>query len=90
MMEQLIYFHDYAMLILILTISLVSYASFSLIKNDFTCRYILDGQKIETIWTILPAFVLIFLALPSLQLLYLLDEVGECDVNVKCVGHQWY
>nr|YP_010536707.1 cytochrome c oxidase subunit II [Trochus sacellum]UYC29879.1 cytochrome c oxidase subunit II [Trochus sacellum] len=90
LMEQLIYFHDHAMLVLTLIISLVAYISISLMTNTFTFRYMLDGQEIETIWTILPALVLVFLALPSLRLLYLLDEVGSCALTIKSIGHQWY
>nr|ARI50071.1 cytochrome c oxidase subunit 2 [Margarites vorticiferus] len=90
LMEQLIYFHDHAMLIIIMIMSLVAYASVSLMTNTLLSRYVLEGQEIETIWTILPAFILIFLALPSLRLLYLLDEVGSCALTIKSVGHQWY
>lgn len=90
LIEQLIYFHDHAILVLTLIITIVAYISVSLITNTFSFRYILDGQEIETIWTILPAVVLIFLALPSLRLLYLLDEVGSCALTIKRIGHQWY
>lgn len=90
LMEQLIYFHDHAILIIILIIRLVAYASVSLVTNSFLSRYTLEGQTIETIWTILPAVILIFLALPSLRLLYLLDEVGPCALTIKRIGHQWY
>lgn len=34
--------------------------------------------------------VLVFLALPSLRLLYLLDEVNDPGLSIKAVGHQWY
>nr|QBC73210.1 cytochrome c oxidase subunit II [Perotrochus caledonicus] len=90
LMEQLIFFHDHAMLMLTLIISLVGYAAFCLMSNSFSSRYVLEGQQIETIWTIVPAIILIFLALPSLRLLYLLDEVGSCTLTLKSVGHQWY
>jgi len=90
LMEELIFFHDHAIIILIIIISLVGYAAFSLILNKFTCRSLVEGQEIETIWTIIPAIILVFLALPSLRLLYLLDEVGDCGLTVKSIGHQWY
>nr|AXA45259.1 cytochrome c oxidase subunit II [Cochlespira sp. MNHN IM 2013-19079] len=90
LMEELIFFHDHAMMILIMIISLVGYAAMSLMLNKYTCRSLVEGQEIETIWTILPAVILIFLALPSLRLLYLLDEVGNCSLTVKSIGHQWY
>nr|QTT61318.1 cytochrome c oxidase subunit II [Tritia mutabilis] len=90
LMEELIFFHDHAMMILIMIISLVGYAAVSLMVNKYTCRSLVEGQAIETIWTIIPAFILIFLALPSLRLLYLLDEIGDCSLTVKSIGHQWY
>nr|YP_010545680.1 cytochrome c oxidase subunit II [Mopalia retifera]UYG48476.1 cytochrome c oxidase subunit II [Mopalia retifera] len=90
MMEQLIFFHDHAMLVLVMIISLLSYAAISLMSNSFLSRSTLESQEIETVWTILPAVVLIFLAFPSLRLLYLLDEVEEPALTIKVVGHQWY
>nr|AXA45376.1 cytochrome c oxidase subunit II [Inquisitor sp. MNHN IM 2013-18505] len=90
LMEEVIFFHDHAMMILIMTISLVGYAAMSLMLNKYTCRSLVEGQEIETIWTVIPAIILIFLALPSLRLLYLLDEIGNCSLTVKSIGHQWY
>nr|YP_010400335.1 cytochrome c oxidase subunit II [Mancinella alouina]UQS76034.1 cytochrome c oxidase subunit 2 [Mancinella alouina] len=90
LMEELIFFHDHAMMILVMIISLVGYAALSLMLNNYTCRSLVEGQEIETIWTIIPAVILVFLALPSLRLLYLLDEVGNCSLSVKTIGHQWY
>nr|AEK84184.1 cytochrome c oxidase subunit II [Alcithoe pseudolutea]AEK84196.1 cytochrome c oxidase subunit II [Alcithoe tigrina] len=90
LMEEVIFFHDHAMMILVMIISLVGYAAVSLMVNKYTCRSLVEGQEIETIWTIIPAFILIFLALPSLRLLYLLDETGDCSLTVKSIGHQWY
>lgn len=90
LIEQLIFFHDHAIVILTLILTLVSYASVALILNSFTSRTLLEGQEIETIWTILPAIILVFLALPSLRLLYLLDEVNNPVVTLKAIGRQWY
>lgn len=48
------------------------------------------GTVIELIWTILPSFILLFIAYPSFALLYSLDEVVDTRYNIKIVGHQWY
>ena len=90
LIEELIFFHDHAIIILVIIISLVGYAALSLILNSLTSRSLVEGQEIETIWTIIPAVILVFLALPSLRLLYLLDEVGDCSLTLKSIGHQWY
>nr|QBC73176.1 cytochrome c oxidase subunit II [Cocculina subcompressa] len=90
LMEQLIFFHDHAMLLLVLIVSVVFYAFISFMSNKYSCRNILAGEEIETIWTIVPGILLVFLALPSLRLLYLLDEVLDSSLTVKVIGHQWY
>nr|YP_009500806.1 cytochrome c oxidase subunit II [Palaemon annandalei]AXB37200.1 cytochrome c oxidase subunit II [Palaemon annandalei] len=90
LMEQLIFFHDHAMLVLILITTLVGFMLSSLFFNSLTNRFLLEHQAIETAWTILPAIILIFIALPSLRLLYLLDEVNNPSVTLKVIGHQWY
>nr|YP_009511964.1 cytochrome c oxidase subunit II [Aristaeomorpha foliacea]AXI97891.1 cytochrome c oxidase subunit II [Aristaeomorpha foliacea] len=90
LMEQLIFFHDHAMVVLILITTLVGYMMATLFFNTFTNRFLLEGQTIEIIWTVLPAVILVFIALPSLRLLYLLDEVNNPSVTLKTIGHQWY
>lgn len=87
---QLISFHDHTLIILTLVISVVSYAIFTIMYNSYTNRYLIEAQQIETIWTIVPAIILVFLALPSLRLLYLTDEVRNPSLTLKAIGHQWY
>lgn len=62
----------------------------TLFFNKLSYRFLLEGQIIEIVWTILPAVTLIFIALPSLKLLYILDEVNNPLLTVKSIGHQWY
>nr|AGT15585.1 cytochrome c oxidase subunit II [Ptomaphila perlata] len=90
MMEQLIFLHDHTLMILLMITVLVGYLMGSLFFNKFNYRYLLEGQTIEFIWTVLPAITLIFIALPSLRLLYLLDEINNPLVTIKTIGHQWY
>nr|YP_010155121.1 cytochrome c oxidase subunit II [Oregonia gracilis]QQX28739.1 cytochrome c oxidase subunit II [Oregonia gracilis] len=90
LMEQLIFFHDHIMLILIMIITFVGYMMISLATNSYINRFMLENQTIELIWTALPAVILIFIALPSLRLLYLLDEVNSPTMTLKTIGHQWY
>ena len=87
---QLITFHDHTLIILTLVISVVRYAILILCINSLTNRYLLEAQHIETVWTILPAIILLFLAIPSLRLLYLTDEVSNPNLTLKAIGHQWY
>nr|YP_009236784.1 cytochrome c oxidase subunit II [Telchinia lycoa]AMJ17254.1 cytochrome c oxidase subunit II [Telchinia lycoa] len=90
LMEQIIFFHDHTLIILIMILILVAYLMISLFFNKYINRFLLEGQMIELIWTILPAVTLIFIALPSLRLLYLLDELSNPIITLKSIGHQWY
>nr|QWB85885.1 cytochrome c oxidase subunit II [Sachalinobia koltzei] len=90
LMEQLSFFHDHTLLILIIITVLVGQLMITLFFNKFSHRYLLEEQFIEMIWTILPAIILIFIALPSLRLLYILDEINNPMITIKTIGHQWY
>ena len=73
---------------LILITTLVGYIIATLFFNSITNRFLLEGQTIEIIWTVVPAIILVFIALPSLRLLYMLDEVNNPSVTLKTIGHQ--
>jgi cytochrome c oxidase subunit 2 len=88
--EQLNFFHDHSLLILILVTTLVGYLIGILAFNTLNNRFLLHGQTIEIIWTVLPAIVLLFVAFPSLRILYLLDEINNPTLSIKTIGHQWY
>jgi len=46
---------------------------FNSIRSSLIHKYLNHGTLIETIWTILPALILIAIAFPSFRLMYLLD-----------------
>nr|YP_010586188.1 cytochrome c oxidase subunit II [Goera fissa]UZZ43950.1 cytochrome c oxidase subunit II [Goera fissa] len=89
-MEQMIFFHDFSMMILTIIIIFISYLMMNLLMNNLTNRYMLEEHMLELIWTVLPSIILIFIALPSLKLLYLLDDNNKPFITLKTVGHQWY
>nr|YP_009509673.1 cytochrome c oxidase subunit II [Myloplus rubripinnis]AXF36080.1 cytochrome c oxidase subunit II [Myloplus rubripinnis] len=89
-MEELLHFHDHALMIVFLISTLVLYIIVAMVSTKLTNKYILDSQEIEIVWTILPAVILILIALPSLRILYLMDEINDPHLTVKAMGHQWY
>nr|APX40787.1 cytochrome c oxidase subunit 2 [Phyllotreta hemipoda] len=90
LMEQLSYFHDHTMMILTIITILISYLIMTIMTNQLSHRFLLEGQTIEIIWTILPSIILIFIAIPSLRLIYILDEINNPMISIKTTGHQWY
>jgi len=53
-------------------------------------RDVTHGTVIELIWTIIPALVLIAIAIPSFRVLYITDEVLAPNITIKAIAHQWY
>nr|YP_009227618.1 cytochrome c oxidase subunit II [Turdus philomelos]AGI51088.1 cytochrome c oxidase subunit II [Turdus philomelos] len=88
-MEELMQFHDHALMVALAICSLVLYL-LALMLTEKLSSSTVDAQEIELVWTILPAAVLIMLALPSLRILYMMDEINEPDLTLKAIGHQWY
>ena len=89
--EQIVYFHDYLMIVIVIIICVISYfLVFVLFTKTFSSRIVAD-HLVERVWTILPIIVLLFLVYPSIYLLYLIDERRvEFLCTLKVIGHQWY
>nr|APG38452.1 cytochrome c oxidase subunit II [Kaloula conjuncta negrosensis]AVP25563.1 cytochrome c oxidase subunit II [Kaloula conjuncta] len=89
-MEELLHFHDHTLMAVFLISTLVLYIITSLMTTKLSSTNTIDAQEIEMVWTIMPAIILIVIALPSLRILYLMDEISNPDITVKAIGHQWY
>lgn len=93
--EGMIDFHGFLVLVLIVIGVCVCWMLFVLLKrfndtvnpvaNKFT-----HASLLEIVWTIIPALILLLIAWPSFVLLYSLDEYIDPSVTLKVVGHQWY
>lgn len=93
--EGMIYFHNYLMLFLIFIGVTVFWLlgkiiiSFNKQSNPIPLKFT-HSSLLEIIWTILPALILVVIAVPSFALLYSLDELIDPELTLKVVGHQWY
>nr|YP_011010695.1 cytochrome c oxidase subunit 2 [Metrocoris communis]WPW47375.1 cytochrome c oxidase subunit 2 [Metrocoris communis] len=90
LMEQLIFFHDNTMIILIMITTMIAWIMIKMLFNKKINRFMMENQMIEIIWTILPTVILIMIALPSLRILYMMDETKNPTITIKAIGHQWY
>lgn len=92
-MEGLINFHNDLMFFLIIIIIFVSWVLGRCIfffKDKKISENFVHGTTIEIIWTIIPALILIIIAIPSFALLYSMDEIIDPIITLKIIGHQWY
>ena len=94
-MEGMIDFHDYIMVFLtviavfVLWMLIQVLVKFNEDVNPVSVKFT-HSSVLEIVWTILPAVILMLIAVPSFGLLYSLDELIDPTVTLKVVGHQWY
>jgi len=90
LIEHLIFFHDHSIIILIRVTIFTLHLLITSITNKSFNRFFLEAQEIELFWTTLPALMLIFIAIPSLKTLYIIEETISPNISIKTIGHQWY
>lgn len=49
-----------------------------------------ENLLLEYIWAIFPSIVIFLILVPSLYLLYSLEENMDPKLNIKVIGHQWF
>ena len=95
-MQGIVNFHNYVFVYMSLIFAVVAYMLTTILVNfnagtrQISHKYIIHGTQIEVIWTMTPAIILMAIAFPSFQLLYLMDECIEPGVTIKAIGSQWY
>lgn len=94
-MEAIINFHNHIMIVLTYIAFFVGWLLINCIiiypdyKQSKSSKFT-HSNKLEIVWTTIPALILLFLATPSFTLLYSMDELIEPVINFKIIGHQWY
>jgi cytochrome c oxidase subunit 2 len=82
--------HDNIVFYLIIILSVVLWFFISSMYNKDHLSNLAHGNLIEIIWTITPALILWVIGLPSLKLLYMMDEILDAELTVKAIGNQWF
>ena len=95
-MRDIVWFHDYMLLPIIVAISafvlflmLYVMVRFRASRNPNPSKTT-HNVAVEIIWTLVPCLILIVMAVPSFKVLYSQDRIPKADVTIKAVGYQWY
>ena len=93
--DGIIRFHHDLMFILLLVVFFVCWMLFKIVTRfnsiaHYKASQVVHGTFIEIVWTLIPAFLLIIIAIPSFSLLYSVDETTDPALTLKIVAHQWY
>jgi cytochrome c oxidase subunit 2 len=94
-MEGMLFFHNYLVFFLILIGSFVFWMLYHVLVNynEFSnpiSKKFTHSSLLEIVWTIVPAIILVLIAIPSFALLYSTDELIDPVVTLKVIGHKWY
>jgi len=89
-MGELSCLHDHVMTIMFSVTILITYIIFYLLFNTKYYKFLSEGTFIETIWSMVPAFLLVILVLPSMKVLYMIEDIKSPVLTFKIVAHQWY
>lgn len=94
-MEQLDSLHDLLLIVItgitLFVMGLLGYTCwrFSAKRNPVPSKTT-HNTMIEVIWTVIPALILVVVAIPTFKLLYYMNSEPEADMTLKVIGHQWY
>ena len=95
-LEGMIFFHEYlnfflfSIVIFVCWFLTVLFLNYNEKVNKNSYKFFTHSNILEIVWTIIPALLLLLIAIPSFALLYSLDELIDPSVTLKVVGHQWY
>ena len=95
-MRDIVWFHDYMLVPIIVAISafvlfLMLYAMvrFRASRNPNPSKRT-HNVAVEVLWTLIPCLILIVIAVPSFKILYKQDAIPKADLTIKAIGYQWY
>jgi len=95
LMEQVRDFHGLLLTIITLIVLIVfALLVWVMVKYNSKAnpepRRFSHNTMVEVVWTVIPIFILLIIAVPSFRLLYSADRTPEADLTIKAVGYQWY
>lgn len=92
--EEIIAFHDKVNYVVVFIGIFIFFTLFGVWNGTSFSLYFIENRFLEVIWTLIPAFILLCLSVPSLSLLYHIDSPRSYKFNtrklIKVIGHQWY
>jgi len=89
-MEIVVSMQDYIITFLFSIILVVIINIFFSFFRKFYRGCLSESHQLERVWTIVPFILILFILVPSLKSLYLLDTCLFCGSTITAIGHQWY
>ena len=95
MMEGIHGMHDYLLFIISMIMGVVSALLGYVIYRYRAKKNRVPSQQsrhivLEVVWTIIPAIIIVLIAIPSIKLMYHSEKNQNPELTIKAIGHQWY
>jgi len=87
---ELTILHDYVIIVILRVLLLILYILIIIFTSSLTYKTFSERTIIETIWSITPALMLVLLVIPSIKVLYIVEDIKTPNISFKIVAHQWY
>ncbi len=93
-MDDIIWFHDFvlwiiiAITIFVLVLLLLVIVKFNAKANPTPSRTT-HNTLLEVAWTVVPVVILVVIAVPSFRILFVQLNIPPSDVTIKATGKQW-
>lgn len=94
-MEKLDSFHDMLLVVIVVIAGFVTLlmayvcVRFSAKNNPVPSKNS-HNTLLEIIWTVVPIIILVAICIPSMRLLYYIEDTEKADMTLKVIGYQWY
>src|SRR5262245_49215343 len=94
-MDSLVSFHDFLLVLItliaafVLGLLLTVLVKFNARANPTPTRTT-HNTTLEVLWTVVPVVILVVIAIPSFRLLFFQLDLPAADVTIKATGKQWY
>jgi cytochrome c oxidase subunit 2 len=94
-MDTLVWFHDFLLVIItliagfVLALLVIVMVKFNARANPTPTRTT-HNTLLEVLWTVVPVLILAMIAIPSFKLLFYQLDMPPADLTVKATGKQWY
>jgi cytochrome c oxidase subunit 2 len=94
-MDSLVSFHNFLLVVItliaafVLALLVVIIVKFNARANPTPTRTT-HNTLLEVLWTVVPVFILVVIAIPSFRLLFYQLDTPPADLTIKATGKQWY
>lgn len=94
-MQEVQTLHHFLMIlmscIVVFVLGLIAYVCFRFnAKSNPVPNKFSHNVLIEVIWTVIPAILLVVMAIPSFKVLSYVETIPQTDMTIKVIGKQWY